>query len=388
MRGRPITCSAVKAVILAGGFGSRLSEETALRPKPMVEIGGKPMLWHIMKIYAAHGIEEFVICLGYKGYLIKEYFANYYLHTCDVSFDLAKRRHGGPSLRDRALAGDARGHRREDDDRRAPEARARVPGRRGLLLHLRRRPGGRRHHRADRLPPRAGDARDRHGGAAARALRRAGARRATGCAAFEEKPRGDGGWTNGGFFVLSPGVGRYIDGDDTVWEQEPCERSRARASSRATATRASGRRWTRCATATTSRSCGARARLHGGRGPRRDGCGRSSAPGPSTRLLARTARAAHRPHRLQGRLAGAVAAVPRGARDRASRSTVPTRAVAVRAGARGRGHGRASRATSATTQAVAAARRGGRARRSSSTWPRSRSCAARSPSRARRSRPT
>ncbi len=86
----PITCTAVKAVILAGGFGSRLSEETAVRPKPMVEIGGKPMLWHIMKIYAAHGIEDFVICLGYKGYLIKEYFANYYLHTCDVSFDLAK----------------------------------------------------------------------------------------------------------------------------------------------------------------------------------------------------------------------------------------------------------------------------------------------------------
>ena len=100
----------MKAVILAGGFGSRLSEETAVRPKPMVEIGGKPMLWHIMKIYAAHGIEDFVICLGYKGYLIKEYFANYYLHTCDVSFDLAERRHGGPSLRDRALARDAGGH--------------------------------------------------------------------------------------------------------------------------------------------------------------------------------------------------------------------------------------------------------------------------------------
>src|SRR5437660_4786779 len=80
----------MKAVILAGGLGSRLSEETAVRPKPMVEIGGKPMLWHIMKIFAAHGIEEFVICLGYKGYLIKEYFANYYLHTCDVSFDLAR----------------------------------------------------------------------------------------------------------------------------------------------------------------------------------------------------------------------------------------------------------------------------------------------------------
>ena len=79
----------MKAVILAGGLGSRLSEETVSRPKPMVEIGGKPILWHIMKIYAAHGIDDFVICLGYKGYVIKEYFANYYLHTCDVTFDLA-----------------------------------------------------------------------------------------------------------------------------------------------------------------------------------------------------------------------------------------------------------------------------------------------------------
>ena len=79
----------MKAVILAGGLGSRLSEETVSRPKPMVEIGGKPILWHIMKIYAAHGIDEFVICLGYKGYMIKEYFANYYLHTCDITFDLA-----------------------------------------------------------------------------------------------------------------------------------------------------------------------------------------------------------------------------------------------------------------------------------------------------------
>src|SRR5207302_10092523 len=80
----------MKAVILAGGLGSRLSEETTTRPKPMVEIGGKPILWHIMKIYSAHGIDEFVICLGYRGYMIKEYFANYYLHTCDVSFDISQ----------------------------------------------------------------------------------------------------------------------------------------------------------------------------------------------------------------------------------------------------------------------------------------------------------
>ena len=89
----------MKAVILAGGLGTRLSEETTVRPKPMVEIGGKPILWHIMKIYSAHGINDFVICLGYKGYMIKEYFANYYLHTSDVTFDLAQRRDGGAPAR-------------------------------------------------------------------------------------------------------------------------------------------------------------------------------------------------------------------------------------------------------------------------------------------------
>src|SRR3954468_23509379 len=80
----------MKAVILAGGLGSRISEETEVRPKPMIEIGAKPILWHIMKIYAAHGINDFVVCLGYKGYVIKEFFANYYLHACDVTFDLAR----------------------------------------------------------------------------------------------------------------------------------------------------------------------------------------------------------------------------------------------------------------------------------------------------------
>ena len=114
----------MKAVILAGGLGSRLSEETAVRPKPMVEIGGKPILWHIMKIYAAHGINEFVVCLGYKGYVIKEFFANYHLHTCDLSFDLGHGRDPGSPLEHRAVESDAGRHRREHDDRRAPEARA------------------------------------------------------------------------------------------------------------------------------------------------------------------------------------------------------------------------------------------------------------------------
>ncbi|MEA2201787.1 MAG: glucose-phosphate cytidylyltransferase [Solirubrobacteraceae bacterium] len=210
----------MKAVILAGGFGSRLSEETAVRPKPMVEIGGKPMLWHIMKIYAAHGIDDFVICLGYKGYLIKEYFANYYLHTCDVSFDLAK--------------GDMEVHRSETEPWRVTLVDT---GDQTMT-------GG----RLKRVLTYVGD-QDfcfTYGDGVADVditalikFHREHGRRATVTAVqppgrfgaldleddvvrdFEEKPRGDGAWTNGGFFVLSPEIGGYIDGDDTVWEQEP-----------------------------------------------------------------------------------------------------------------------------------------------------------------------
>jgi glucose-1-phosphate cytidylyltransferase len=210
----------VKAVILAGGFGSRLSEETALRPKPMVEIGGKPMLWHIMKIYAAHGIDDFVICLGYKGYLIKEYFANYYLHTCDVSFDLAK--------------GDMEVHRSTtepwhvtlvdtgDETMTGGRLKRVLPylGEEDFcftygdgvadvniatLIDFHRKQGRRATVTAVQPPGRFG-AQDIEG----ESVRE-----------FEEKPRGDGGWTNGGFFVLSPEIERYIGGDDTVWEQEP-----------------------------------------------------------------------------------------------------------------------------------------------------------------------
>ncbi|MGO9793788.1 MAG: glucose-1-phosphate cytidylyltransferase [Solirubrobacteraceae bacterium] len=210
----------MKAVILAGGIGSRLSEETLLRPKPMVEIGGKPILWHIMKLYAAHGINEFVICLGYKGYMIKEFFANYYLHTCDVSFDLA---HGAMEVHrsttepwhvtlvdtgeDTMTGGRLRrvltyvdedefcftygdgvtnldiGHLidfHHDQGRLATVTAVQPPGRYGSL----------------RIEGRL-------------------------AISFEEKRRGDGGWMNGGFFVLSPGVARYLQNDDTVWEQEP-----------------------------------------------------------------------------------------------------------------------------------------------------------------------
>jgi glucose-1-phosphate cytidylyltransferase len=210
----------MKAVILAGGFGSRLSEETAVRPKPMVEIGGKPMLWHIMKIYAAHGIDEFVICLGYKGYLIKEYFANYYLHTCDVSFDLAnasmevhrsqtepwrvtlidtgeETMTGGRLARVLPYVGEedfcfTYGDGLSDIDITALIAFHREQGTSATVTGVQ--------------PPGRFGALD----VDERRVRR-----------FEEKPRGDGGWMNGGFFVLSPDVGRYLDGDQTVWEQEP-----------------------------------------------------------------------------------------------------------------------------------------------------------------------
>jgi glucose-1-phosphate cytidylyltransferase len=210
----------VKAVILAGGLGSRLSEETAVRPKPMVDIGGRPMLWHIMKIYAAHGIEDFVICLGYKGYLIKEYFANYYLHNCDVSFDLA--------------TGDMDVHRSETEPWRVTlvdTGEETMTGGRlkrvlsyvagedfcftygdgvsnidiTALIAFHREQGTRATVTAVQPPGRYG-ALDVEGGRVRE---------------FEEKPRGDGGWTNGGFFVLSPEIGRYLEGDDTVWEQEP-----------------------------------------------------------------------------------------------------------------------------------------------------------------------
>ena len=107
----------MKAVILAGGLGTRISEETSVKPKPMVEIGGRPILWHIMKLYSAHGVNDFVICCGYKGYVIKEYFANYFLHMSDVTFDMKQNQDGGSSAESRAVARHADRHRRRDHDR-------------------------------------------------------------------------------------------------------------------------------------------------------------------------------------------------------------------------------------------------------------------------------
>ncbi len=212
-----------KAVLLAGGLGTRISEETATKPKPMVEIGGKPILWHIMKIYSAHGINDFIICLGYKGYVIKEYFANYYLHMSDVTFDMRNnsaqihQNHAEPWTVTLVETG-------ED---------TMIGGRiKRVLPYVKNEPyfcltygdgvGNvditatiALHERAGRLatvtatqPP------GRFG-----ALRFEGDR----ALGFQEKPQGDGGWINGGYFVLSPEVGRYIAGDDTVWEREPLE---------------------------------------------------------------------------------------------------------------------------------------------------------------------
>lgn len=212
----------MKAVILAGGVGTRISEESMLKPKPMIEIGGKPILWHIMKIYSAHGIQDFVICCGYKAYVIKDYFANYFLHVSDVTFDIAQNKmqvhqNGaepwkvtlvdtgldtmtggrlkrvrpylgsedfcftyGDGLADLNLADLAAFHRRQNA--LATVTSVRPPGRFGALVT-----------------------------------------NGTKVLSFQEKPEGSG-WINGGFFVLSPQVMDYIEGDQTVWEREPLER--------------------------------------------------------------------------------------------------------------------------------------------------------------------
>jgi glucose-1-phosphate cytidylyltransferase len=212
----------MKAVILAGGYGTRLSEETAVKPKPMVEIGDKPILWHIMKIYAAHGINDFIICLGYKGYYIKEYFANYLLYMSDVTFNFRQNKTqihqdgtepwevtlidtgensmtGGRLKRVKPYIGNEtfcltygdgvsdinvseliRFH--QDQNTLATLTAVQSPGRFGAF-------------RLDRDQQKI--------------------------TAFKEKPQGDGAWINGGFFVLEPGVMDYIEGDSTIWEREP-----------------------------------------------------------------------------------------------------------------------------------------------------------------------
>ena len=211
----------MKAVILAGGLGTRLSEETALRPKPMVEIGGKPILWHIMKMYASHGVNDFVICCGYKGYVIKEYFANYFLHMSDVTINMQKNSMevhekraepwnvtlvdtGEQSMTGGRLKrvakyiqdeeaffftyGDGVG----DIDISASLAFHRAHGKKATLTAT--------------YPPGRFGALDIQNGQVLN---------------FKEKPKGDGAMINGGFFVLSPKVLEHIEDDATTWEQTP-----------------------------------------------------------------------------------------------------------------------------------------------------------------------
>lgn len=213
----------MKAVILAGGLGTRISEETYLRPKPMIEIGGKPILWHIMKTYSFYGINEFIICCGYKGYVIKEYFANYFMHMSDITFDMSSNRMEvhhkkaepwrvtlldtgdetltggrlkrvanylrdekafcftyGDGVADVDIAAQIAFHERHG--KLATVTAVQPPGRYGALI--------------------------RHGNSVL---------------GFQEKPPGDGAWINGGFFVLNPKVLDFIDGDKTSWEADPLE---------------------------------------------------------------------------------------------------------------------------------------------------------------------
>lgn len=214
----------MKAVILAGGLGTRISEETHLKPKPMIEIGGKPILWHIMKIYSHYGINDFVICCGYKGYVIKEYFANYFLHMSDVTFDMANNRmevHHQKAEPWRVTLVDTGDEtmtggrlKRVSPYLQGEEAFCFTYGdgvsdvNIGELIEF---------HRSQKLlatltatlPP-----------------GRFGALDFDGCKirSFKEKPKGDGAMINGGFFVLSPEVIRLIEDDSTVWEREPLEK--------------------------------------------------------------------------------------------------------------------------------------------------------------------
>ena len=211
----------MKAVILAGGLGTRLSEETALKPKPMVEIGGRPLLWHILKIYSAHGINDFVICAGYKGYIIKEYFANYFLHMSDVTFDMENNT-------------------MEVHQKKAEPWRVTIIDTGDETMT-----GG----RIKRIEPYVdgtfcctyGDGVGDIDITSLVAFHKAGGRKATltgvqppgrfgalnldqdRVVSFQEKPQGDGLWINGGFFVLEQSVFDEIAGDPTIWERTPLE---------------------------------------------------------------------------------------------------------------------------------------------------------------------
>jgi glucose-1-phosphate cytidylyltransferase len=211
----------MKAVILAGGLGTRISEETASKPKPMVDIGGMPILWHIMKIFSAQGVNDFIICLGYKGYIIKEFFSNYFLHMSDVTFHMEENRmeihqrkvepwnvtlidtgqesmtggrlkQAGKYLQDDELFYFTYGDGVADVDIKALTEYHQKEGRLATVT-------------AVQPPGRFG------------ALAYEGNK----VLSFQEKPQGDGAWVNGGFFLLSPQVIRYIEGNHSMWEKEP-----------------------------------------------------------------------------------------------------------------------------------------------------------------------
>lgn len=213
----------MKAVILAGGLGTRISEETSLKPKPMVEIGGRPILWHVLKIYAAHGINDFVICAGYKGYVIKEYFANYFLHMSDVTFDMANNRvevhhrraepwrvtvvdtgehtmTGGRLRRVREYVGDETFCFTYGDGVADVDITS--------LVEFHRRQRAHATLTAVQPPGRFGalDIKPDHR-----------------ISTFKEKPQGDGSWVNGGFFVLEDSVFDRLHDDADIWERRPLE---------------------------------------------------------------------------------------------------------------------------------------------------------------------
>ncbi len=212
----------MKAVILAGGLGTRLSEETVLRPKPMVEVGGRPILWHIMKSYSTHGINDFIVCLGYRGYMIKEFFANYFLHTSDVTFDMAENRmdvHQRYAEPWRVTLVDTGEHTQTGGRLRRVAAYldstdfcltygdglGNVDI--GALVAFHSRQGKLATVTAVQPPGRFGRL-ELNGDTVS---------------GFREKPEGDGDWINGGFFVLSPRVLDYISDDQTLWEQGPMQ---------------------------------------------------------------------------------------------------------------------------------------------------------------------
>lgn len=212
----------MKAVILAGGLGTRLSEETEARPKPMVEVGGRPIIWHIMKMYSSFGVNDFVVCLGYKGYQIAEFFANYYLHLSDVTIDIGKNtvevHHSRAedwrvTLVDTGPDTMTGGRLKRVRDQVAGEHFCMTYGDGvsdvdiGALIEFHKREGRDATVTAVRPPGRFG------------ALAVEGTR----VDGFIEKPQGDGSWINGGFFVLSPKVLDRIDNDQTTWEREPLE---------------------------------------------------------------------------------------------------------------------------------------------------------------------